>query len=116
MGINLDILRFIKTIRKKSYTEMILCSFLLVLISAYYCVDVFHILPYMYRLSSTWYLMHALPLTFVVFNLLTNFMAVIYADSSVIGRMLTLSEFTSKGICNTNKKPFSNDIILIKKK
>lgn len=98
MLIILDIMRFMKTVRKKSCTEMILCSLLLVLIPAYYCVDVFHILPYMYRLSSTWYLTHVLPLTFVVFNLLTNFIAVLYTDSSAIGRTLNLAEFTSKGI------------------
>lgn len=98
MGINLDIMRFMKTVGKKSFTEIILCTLLLVLIPAYYCVDVFHILPYMYQLSSTWYLTHVLPLTFVVFNLLTNFIAVLYADSSIIGRMLNLAEFKSKGI------------------
>jgi len=92
--------KFLKTVRKKSFTELILCLFLLVLIPAYYFVDVFHILPCMYRLpsGSIWYLTHVLPLTFMVFNLLTNFVAVMYADSSVIGRLLTVSEYTSKGI------------------
>lgn len=70
---------------------------LLVLIPAYYCVDAFHILPYMHQLQSVWYLTHLLPLTFVVFNLLTNFVAVIVADSSVIGRLL-VSEYSSKGM------------------
>lgn len=92
--------KFLKTVRKKSFTELILCLFLLVLIPAYYFVDVFHILPCMYRLpsGSIWYLTHVLPLTFMVFNLLTNFVAVMYADSSVIGRLLTVSEYTPKGI------------------
>jgi len=92
--------KFLKTVRRKSFTELILCLFLLVLIPAYYFVDVFHILPCMYRLpsGSIWYLTHVLPLTFMVFNLLTNFVAVMYADSSVIGRLLTVSEYTSKGI------------------
>lgn len=92
--------KFLKTVRKKSFTELILCLFLLVLIPAYYFVDVFHILPCMYRLpsGSIWYLTHVVPLTFMVFNLLTNFIAVMYADSSVIGRLLTVSEYTPKGI------------------
>ncbi|XP_060838091.1 probable palmitoyltransferase ZDHHC24 isoform X1 [Rhopalosiphum padi] len=88
--------KFLKTVRKKSFSELVLCLFLLVLICVYYCVDVFYILPCMYRLPSVLYLTHLLSLTFVVFNLLTNFLAIMYADSSVIGRLLTTSEFTSK--------------------
>ncbi|XP_025198690.1 probable palmitoyltransferase ZDHHC24 isoform X2 [Melanaphis sacchari] len=90
--------KFKNSIRKKNFTEIIMCLFLLVLIFVYYCVDIFHILPCMYRLPSVLYLTHMLSLTFVVFNLLTNFLAVMYADSSVIGRLLTVSEYTSKDI------------------
>ncbi|CAH1715261.1 unnamed protein product [Aphis gossypii] len=88
--------KFLNTVRKKSFTEIILCLFFLVLILAYYCVNVFHILPCMYQLPSVLYLTHMLSLTFMVFNLLANFLAVMYADSSVIGRLLTISKYTSK--------------------
>jgi len=104
--------KFLKTVRKKSFTELILCLFLLVLIPAYYLVDVFHILPCMYRLPSgtIWYVTHVLPLTFMVFNLLTNFVAVMYADSSVIGRLLTVTEYTPKGIQYYCTKKVNNNI------
>lgn len=88
---------FLRNVRKKSCVEMILCLFLLVSITAYYCVDIFHILPHVYRLPSLRYLTHVLPLSFVVFNVLANFLAVVFVDSSVVGRLLTVSEYTTKG-------------------
>lgn len=95
---NLDKLcRFIKVNRKKSFLEIILCSILLMLMTVNYCVIVFNILPYMYRLLSIWYLMHVLPLSFIVFNIFTNFFAVIYVDSSIIRQSLTMSKHPSKG-------------------
>lgn len=89
--------RFMKTIKKKSYKEIILCLILLMLIIVYYYIDLFHILPFMYRLPSVWYLIHVLLLSFAIFNILTNFIAVIYIDSSIIDRSITLSKYSSKG-------------------
>lgn len=95
---NLDnFYRFVKTIRKKSYAEIILCLILLILIIMYYCIDLFHILPFIYRLSSFWYLMHVLLLSFITFNILINFVAVIYVDSSILDRYITLPNYSSKG-------------------
>lgn len=90
--------RFLRYVQKKRCVEMMLCLFLLVSIAAHYCIDVLHILPHVYRQLPFRYLIHVLPLTFVVFNVLANFLAVVFIDSSVIGRLLTVSEYSLKGM------------------
>lgn len=90
--------KLVKIVKKKNRVEVILCSFLLALIPMCYCVNVFHILPRIHQLRSARYFIHAIPLTFVAFNLLANFVAVVLIDSSVVGRLVILPEHTSKGI------------------
>lgn len=93
--------RFVETVRKKNYIDISLFLLFLVLIAVCFFVDVFHILPYIYRQpTAVWWMMTLLPLTFVVFNLMANFIAIIFADSSILGRSLPLS--TSAGILQTN--------------
>lgn len=93
--------KLLKTIEKKSRAEATLCLFLLVIIPVLYCVDVFHILPHFHQPHSVLYYVHVVPLTFVAFNLLANFVAVALIDSSVVGRLLVLPERASKGIYYT---------------
>jgi len=105
-----------RTFRKNNCAQIMLCSFLLVLIPVYYCVTIFHILPCIYRSPSVWYLTHVLLLTFVVFNLVTNFIVLMYTDSSVINQMHILSKHTLKGILydkNLKNHQFDKEITII---
>lgn len=102
--------KLLKTIEKKSRAEATLCLFLLAIIPVLYCVDVFHILPHFHQPHSLLYCVHVIPLTFVAFNLLANFVAVVLIDSSVVGRLLVLPEHASKGIYTTNRSGNSRQI------
>ncbi|VVC43681.1 Hypothetical protein CINCED_3A015874 [Cinara cedri] len=63
------------------------------MIAMYFRFNIFHILPYMYpKPLSVWCLVtHILPFTFVVFNMLSNFCAIICTDSSIFDRLLPIS-------------------------
>lgn len=86
---------------RKGPAEMALLAFLPLSVLAYYYANVVHVLPRLCRPPSVGYAAHVLPLTFVVFNALANFVAVARVDSSVVGRrrllLLLLSERASKG-------------------
>lgn len=90
-------LRFINIVRKKKLTDVSLFLLLSVSIAVYSYVNIFYILPYMYQqlLSVWWMMVHVLPMAFVFFNLIANFIAIIHADSSILGRLLPLPTLKS---------------------
>ncbi|XP_050432727.1 probable palmitoyltransferase ZDHHC24 [Adelges cooleyi] len=74
----------LKSLRKKS-----VCAFLPLSVLGYYSLNILYILPHLCEsYLSIWYIIHVLPITFMVFNILTNYYAMIFVDSSVFGRVL----------------------------
>ncbi|XP_050439764.1 probable palmitoyltransferase ZDHHC24 [Adelges cooleyi] len=74
----------LKSFRKKS-----VCAFLPLSVLGYYGLNILYILPHLCEsYLSFWYIVHVLPTTFMAFNILTNYYAMIFVDSSVFGRVL----------------------------
>ncbi|XP_017773429.1 PREDICTED: probable palmitoyltransferase ZDHHC24 [Nicrophorus vespilloides] len=63
-------------------------TFLWIIIPIVYWFELFVVLPVFYSIMSFWYCFHFILGTFILFNVVTNFMAIILIDTSIQGLIL----------------------------
>lgn len=80
-----------KNVLPRSISDAFATLFTLCIIPFVYYFELFVVLPHFYPQWGFWYTFHFLSGTFILFNLCSNYVAIILCDTSIRGRVLPTS-------------------------
>lgn len=78
-----------KSLLPKSFQDGAVTCFMLLIIPTVYWYELFVVLPYFYTIGSGLYIFHFILGTFILANIVSNYLTTIVCDTSIAGKVLT---------------------------
>ncbi|XP_971372.2 probable palmitoyltransferase ZDHHC24 [Tribolium castaneum] len=77
-----------KNVLPRTLSDTLVTLFTLCIIPTVYYFELFVVLPHFYAQWDAWYTFHFVSGTFILFNLCSNYVAIVLCDTSIRGRLL----------------------------